>query len=357
MEELWDRVSEHLPLVLAGGTLLFSWIAGIAVRKLLLRQATRLTSLTSSEADDVVLGSLGRPLPLWFFLGGMHLVPRIVEMPERLASITEKIVLSLFILSMTFWAAGLAARLLPVGLGGPGTAGATGAVRYVVKGIVLAVGGLVLLSTLGISVTPVLTTVGVGGLAVALGLQETLSNLFAGIQITLTGNIRVGDFIKLESGEEGYVEDIHWRSTRVRTLPNNFVTIPNSRLAQSVVTNYHLPSKDIAVLVQVGVHYSSDLEHVERIVHEVARSVLQTIPGGVRDFDPFIRYHTFGASSIDFTVILRAEEFKDTFLVKHEFIKALARAFAKEGIVIPFPIRAINLDQEKAELRTARSGS
>jgi len=79
----------------------------------------------------------------------------------------------------------------------------------------------------------------------------------------------------------------------------------------------------------------------------------------VPDFDPFIRYHTFADSSLNFTVIMRAQEFTDNFLVKHEFIKALAKAFAAEGIVIPFPIRAINLDQEKARLAVegARSGA
>ena len=162
-------------------------------------------------------------------------------------------------------------------MGAGAVAPATGVVRYAIKILVLAVGGLVLLSTLGISVTPVLTTVGIGGLAVALGLQDTLANLFAGMQVTLAGNMRVGDFIKLETGEEGYIEDIHWRAIRVRTLPNNFVLIPNSRLAQSVVTNYHRPSKDLAVLVQVGVHYSSDLDKVERVTREVARTVMKTV--------------------------------------------------------------------------------
>jgi small-conductance mechanosensitive channel len=134
----------------------------------------------------------------------------------------------------------------------------------------------------------------------------------------------------------------------VRTLPNNFVLIPNSRLAQSVVTNYHRPTKEMAVLVQVGVHYASDLDRAERVTCDVARDVMKAVPGGVPDFDPFVRYHTFSDSSIDFTVILRAKEFTDSFLIKHEFIKALARAFAAENIVIPFPIRAINVDQERS---------
>jgi small-conductance mechanosensitive channel len=120
---------------------------------------------------------------------------------------------------------------------------ATGAIRYAVVTAVLAVGTLMALGTLGISIAPLVTTVGIGGLAVALGLQETLANLFAGMQITLAGDIHVGDFIRLESGEEGYVEDVHWRETRMRTFANNLVLIPNGRLVKSVVTNYNRPSR------------------------------------------------------------------------------------------------------------------
>jgi len=218
-------------------------------------------------------------------------------------------------------------------------------VKNVVRLIVLGIGALTLLNTLGISVLPVLTTIGIGG--VALGLQDTLANLFAGVHVTLAGNVRAGDFVRLDSGEEGYVVDIRWRSTSIRTLPNNLVIVPNARLAQSIVTNYSLTSSDLAVLVDVGVHYSNDLEHVERVTCDVAAETLRTAKGGVADFTPFIRFNRFGAHSIDFTVILRAHEFTDNYLVKHEFIKNLARRYADEGIVIPYPIPAVNVDQER----------
>jgi small-conductance mechanosensitive channel len=316
-----------------------------------------LAAKTPWNVDDIVVSSLRRPLPIWFLFGGLFVALHIVSLPEAIATVVGKVLVVLLIASLTLWAAGLGARLFDLTSATDGAAAArsAGVLRYVVKIAVLAVGALVLLSTLGISVTPVLTTVGIGGLAVALGLQETLANLFAGIQVTLAGNFRIGDFVRLESGEEGYVDDIAWRATRIRTLPNNTVLIPNHRLAESVVTNYHRPSRDLAVLIQVVVHYGSDLDQVERITCEVGRSVMKTVQGGVPDFEPFIRYHTFGESSIDFTVILRASEFGQHFLVKHEFIKALMRAYKTENIVIPYPIRAVNLEQENVRLdRPAR---
>jgi small-conductance mechanosensitive channel len=119
------------------------------------------------------------------------------------------------------------------------------------------------------------------------------------------------------------------------------VIVPNAKLAQAIVINHHLPSQDLAVLVEVGVDYTSDLIHVEHVVTDVGRAVMTDVPGGVAGFEPFIRYHTFGDSSVNFTVILRATEFVDQYVIKHEFIKRLHARFAREGIVIPSPIRTI----------------
>jgi len=104
----------------------------------------------------------------------------------------------------------------------------------------------------------------------------------------------------------------------------------------------------MAVAIEIGVHYLSDLEAVERVTVEVGREVLKEVPGGVKEFEPLIRYHTFADSSIKFAVVLRVKEFVDQYLVRHEFIKRLQKRYAKEGIVIPYPIQAVNMSQEDA---------
>jgi len=202
---------------------------------------------------------------------------------------------------------------------------------------------MVILQSFGVSITPLLTALGIGGIAIALALQDTLSNLFAGFQIIASKKIRVGDYIKLDSGDEGHVTDITWRNTTIRSLPNNTVVLPNSRLANSIVTNYNIPEKEMSFLVQVGVSYGSDLEKVERATVDVAREIMKTVPGGVPGFEPFIRYHTFGDFSIGFTVIMRAKEFVDHYPLKHEFVKKLHARYIKEGIEIPFPIRTVRM--------------
>jgi small-conductance mechanosensitive channel len=227
--------------------------------------------------------------------------------------------------------------------------------RNIAWALIAVLGFLVILNGLGLSITPMLTALGVGGLAVALALQEPLANFFAGLFITLAGQIRVGDYVKLESGQEGYIVDFSWRSTRLRMLANNLVVVPNSKLAQAIVVNHHLPTPDLAVLVEVGVDYSSHLGHVERVVSDIGRSVMQEVTGAVPGFEPFIRYHTFADSSINFTVILRAREFVDQYLIKHEFIKRLHARFDQEGIVIPFPIRTLVQQQDQPPHDTSQA--
>jgi small-conductance mechanosensitive channel len=328
---------------------LLSILLGLLARWQFLSRLARYAETTSWAADSAVIASMRWPLPVWCLLGGVYAATRIVSIPPLLARTLEKILLSVLIMSVSFWAASLVARLLElrgVGAGGARAASGTGVVRTLVKVVLLATGALVLLSTLGISVAPLLTTMGLGGLAVAFGLRQTLANLFSGMNFTLMGNINVGDFVKLGSGDEGYVEDIQWRVTRIRTLFDTIVVIPNSQLADSIVTNYHQPSPAALILVPVGVHAASDLDHVERVTCGVARQIMETIPGGVPGFEPSVRYKSFGDSSVDFWVILRVRQYPDLFLVRHEFIKALVRAFAAERIVIPFPVRALNLAQE-----------
>jgi small-conductance mechanosensitive channel len=214
--------------------------------------------------------------------------------------------------------------------------------------LVYIIGVLVLLQSLGISITPILTALGVGGLAVALALQDTLSNLFAGIHTIASHKIRPGDYLRLENGQEGYVTDITWRYTTIRMLANNMIIIPNAKLASAVATNFSLPETDMSVPVEVGVSYESDLDKVEAVTIDVARSVMKEIEGGIPEFEPFIRYNKFDDSSINFAVVLRGKEFSNQYLIRHEFIKRLQKRYRQEGIEIPFPIRTIRIAEQQS---------
>lgn len=222
-------------------------------------------------------------------------------------------------------------------------------VKGIVRIVILSIGLLVLLSTLGISITPVIASLGITSLAVALALQPTLKNFFSGVQLVMDKPIRVDDYIELDSGEQGFVQKIGWRSTWIKMLPNNTVIIPNSNLSDAKIINYFYPEKELSVPVEVSVHYDSDLEHVEKVTLEVAREILKTHEYGVEDYNTFVLFHTFDSSSINLTVMLRAKEYFNRFFIKSAFIKALHKRYKEEGIVIPYPIRAINTTQEAPE--------
>jgi small-conductance mechanosensitive channel len=320
---------------------------GFVLRRILFKRLTRWAQRTGSGLGDVFISAVRGPFIIWFLMLGVYIALQFPKLPENTVHVAGKILLILGLFSATLVLANISSRLISV-YSGKWVAALPGAslIQTVSRIIIFGIGILVILNALGISITPILATLGVGGLAVALALQDTLSNLFAGFHIVLNRIVRVGDYIKLDSGEEGYVADINWRTTKVKMLANNVVLIPNAKLTQANITNYYLPDKDLAVLVNLGVHYSSDLRQVERITCEVGKEVMREVAGGVPEFDPFIRYNVFGDSSIQFTVILRAREYVDQYLIKHEFVKRLHQRYAKEGIVIPFPIMAVNYTQE-----------
>jgi small-conductance mechanosensitive channel len=206
------------------------------------------------------------------------------------------------------------------------------------KLLVFILAGLIILQSLGIAISPILTALGVGGLAVALALQETLSNFFSGLYIMVSRQFRPGDYIKLNTGEEGHVVDINWRSTQIREGPNNMIIVPNAKLAGATVTNYYQPDPELVVIIPASAGYESDLDRVEQVTLEVARRVMGEIPGGIPTFEPLLRYNGFGEASVNFNVILRAREVADQPRVKHEFVKRLHERFGREGI--PFRSRA-----------------
>jgi len=194
-----------------------------------------------------------------------------------------------------------------------------------------------------------LAALGVGGLAIALALQPTLANLFSGITILSARQISPGDYVSLAGGEEGYVNDVNWRNTTIRSLDNTMVIIPNSVLDSLIVTNYSLPITEMNLRIPVGVSYDSDLLKVEEVTIAVAKEVMQQIPGGVPNFEPFIRFTEFGDSSVNFMATLRIRSFADIRLVRHEFIKRLHTRFNRESIDIPFPIRTVYLKPDNSD--------
>ena len=226
------------------------------------------------------------------------------------------------------------------------------------RAAIYASGALIVLDYFGISVAPIMAAMGFGSFAFALGVKEPLENIATGLLLIVSKQIRVNDYIRLSTGDEGRVTDINWRYITV--MPPNegsVVVIPNKVIANAVSTNFSQPRDDIIVVVPIGVDYNSDLEHVEQVTVEVARELQIKIDGyepkidseGIdrSKFAPIIRYQAFNDSSIDFNVVMHVQLFTNQYLLKHEFIKAITKRYREEGINIPFPIRTLDIPEDK----------
>lgn len=324
----------------------FTWLilfisAGILIEKLVAVALRKRAAVTGSRMENIIWSSLKGMIIFWAGLTGIYFSARTIEIPSHFLPVYKRSFIVLIVFSVAIVINRLSVGLIRRQVRHATKYHSTSIIVNIVRiGIVIICGGIVL-QILGIPVTPVLTALGVGALAVALALQDTLTNLFSGVQVIASRQVRTGDYIKLDTGDEGYVSDITWRNTIVRALSNNYIIIPNSKIATAIVTNYYLPEREMSVLVELSVAYSSDLHRVEDVTVAAAKEVLQNVSGGVETFEPFIRFHTFGESSIKFSVILRGKEFTDQYLIKHEFIKLIIERFREYKIEIPFPTRTI----------------
>jgi len=211
----------------------------------------------------------------------------------------------------------------------------------IVRGIIITMGIVMLLQTFGISITPILGAMGIGSLAAGFALKDTLANFFAGIQILASKQLRTGDFIQLSDGQKGYITDITLRNTTLLSRDNNTIVVPNAQFAVETVLNLNIPMKYMRVKIDCGVAYDSDLDKVEGVVRETAEYVMKNVPGGIPDFTPRFRFHTFADFSINLTVIMRADDYPAQWEIRNEFIKRLKTRFDEEGIEIPFPVRTL----------------
>ncbi|TDB90191.1 mechanosensitive ion channel family protein [Actinomadura sp. KC216] len=270
-------------------------------------------------------------LGLWFAAKALHL-------PRGTLDVTAKVLVAVTIFMVSLALARLIANSVSsFALTGQGGAAANVTIfANIARVVVIGVGVLVMLQSLGVSISPLLGALGVGGLAVALALQDTLANLFAGVHVLASKTIEPGDYIKLATGQEGYVVDINWRNTSIRTLSDNIEVIPNQRFSDTILTNYHRPAQDMSIMVYAKVAYEVDLDRVEELITEVGEDVMQDVQGGVEDSSVLVRFDDFNDATVGFHVILRSTEFGDQFLIKHEFLKRLHRTLREEGVAPPY---------------------
>ncbi len=337
-------LNELRPWLEPAGLFLVATASGLLVKLVLLRRLHAFFEKTDHRYNELFLEGLSRHLPFWVILAGLAAAVQASPLSSDHQFLIHRLVVSALFISFTLAASrflGRATRL--AGARFTASEAATNLAEDMVRVGVVAMGAMLLLQNLGISITPILTALGVGSLAVALGLQDTLSNFFAGIHIVANRLVEVGEYVKLDSGQEVFLVDVGWRATRLRELADNLIVVPNSKLAQSIIVNYSRPGRELAVVVPLIAAYETDLARLEALALDVAREVQKTVPGGVSRFEPLFRLTAMTDSAVNGAVILRAQSFPDRFLMIHEFIKRLHARCLKEGLTMTVPSHVVHL--------------
>lgn len=348
MVDLVDGINlfKLLPFLIAFGV---AYALSKTIGYLLKKMATKIASKTHTILDDLIIKAIDMPLTFGLTILSVYVAAVMTglnELPILLLAIKEGVLILVAITIYNLFNAFLKWYVEEIALKkNIHIADMQGTIKRVFAIFLIAITIIMVLDTAGIEVTPLIASLGIAGLAVALAFQDTLGNFFAGLYISLDRPLKEGDYIQLETGHEGYVIKVGWRSTLIRTLQNNVVVIPNSKLASSILTNFFSPDKKLVFTVPVSVSYESDLQKVEEITKDVAKKVLTTVEGGIREYEPLVRFNGFGDSGITFNVILQVDEFRNRALLMSEFIKALHARFNKEGIEIPYPKRDVYIKE------------
>ena len=324
------------------GVLVFFVILGIITKNIIHLRLKKIVERSNWKGDDIVVYSVESQILLWFILFGLYTVNKDLPIDYKYIGILSAILKILLIASVTHTFSKIILGFFEIwsnqqGGGLPSTIIFTNIVRITIYTI----GMLIILETINISIAPMLTALGVGGLAVSLALKDTLSDIFAGLHILLSKKVEPGDFISLDSGEMGYIQNITWRNTKMLERSNNIIHIPNTKLSSAIIKNYDSGDPAFSVKIPIGVGYNSDLNHVGEIIMEVANNLYLKMDEINKDAKPSFKFRGFGESSIDLAVYFRGNKYGDQNPIIHEFIKDIHERFNKEGIEIPYPVRTI----------------
>ncbi|MFH0861003.1 MAG: mechanosensitive ion channel family protein [Candidatus Altiarchaeota archaeon] len=324
-------------------TLAASVIVAKLVYAILGKYASRVASKTKSDLDDRILEKVKAPVYYIIILVGFNLALGGM-LSERYAGIAGKAISSLLIL-VAAWAGVSLVDILILDFGKKLVSKTKTTVddqalpflSKVAKIALYAVAVTIILDRFGYSITPIVASLGVAGIAVGFAAKDTLSNLLGGFFIMADRPFVIGDRIQVGSNI-GEVIDVGLRTTKIETLEHTIVIIPNSEIVMREVTNYSLPDVRIIVKHRIGVAYGSDPEKVKRILTEIARSC-KVLP----EPEPRVYFTEFADSSLNFDIVFWVDDFRKKPEVIDEINTKINKRFQEEGIEIPYPTRTVYL--------------
>ncbi len=360
IDELYNRfilpylANPYFPsIVISIGAL----VLGIVLRWLTGKWLVRMAAQSENKYDDILVDALRRSILYIILLTGLNIALRELPRAKIIMPYARPFLTASFIVLLSYILTKVLKMLVRIRAEHDhNRMAAVSLTRRSIEIVVYTIACVMVLRAFGVDIAPIITALGVGGLAVALALQDTLSNFFAGIYLTLANQIRVGDYIRISDGNfEGYVRDIGWRNTTIEMQEMNSVLIPNNKLSQAIVTNFHLPTEIQYLLLTFGVHHNTDPQLVEDVLTamtleygsatcEEAQELREgKIRGLLHTPEPVIRFREFGEFTLNFRFFIAISHFDWQFEARSNVMKQIYYTFKKHGIIVPMPIRALQI--------------
>ncbi|MCI0898138.1 MAG: mechanosensitive ion channel family protein [Chloroflexi bacterium] len=344
---------EWLDPATAGAIVLIAILVAFVLHKVVFPLIIRFTKWTPTDLDSRLVRSARWPVSLGILVLGVYLALTLpLDLTDTQQARTDTVAKVLAVVLGIFLVVGLLSKTVDWYL--ENLAGKTQGIidvklfpliRRVAVVFIYGLGALLVMDLLGINISPLIAGLGLGGLAVALAIQPTLANLFAGTYVMTEGVIATGDYIQLSDGIKGYVVEVGWRSTRIRDWRNNLVVVPNAKFAETIITNYQQPTPEVSVFLECGTSYDSDLYRVEEVCLEVMDEVIANEPMAVKDYGKYFAFDKFGESNVNFWLFIRATDRWGSFVVQSALMKLLHKRFKEEGIAINYPMRTLQFPE------------
>ena len=345
----WENAYMHALIILVSFFVISKIIVFISERWIL-----KLTAKTKTDVDDLIVKKINRPISLALLLFGLSLALVPIKIGTYFGFDIDFIVSKIMGTVIAIIIAYMIIGVLDIIINEWGKSFAQKtksrlddnlvSLSHRFSRIILAIFALLFVLDLwGVKVGPLLASLGIAGIAIAFALQSTLGNIFGGVSIILDKTVKVGDIIKLDSGEMGVVYDVGIRSTKIKTWDNEIVTIPNGKLADSRVQNFSMPDPSSRINVEFGVEYGSDPDKVKKIALDVAKSVKDVI----KEPEPRILFLNMGDFALQFKLMVWVDSLDKKWPTHQEVITKLYTELNKKKIGIPFPTRTLYMHQVK----------
>ena len=334
-------------VLIMGGVVLLSFLCRFVWSRALIPVASK----TRTDLDRIILEATAAPVSILILTAGFSFsVNRLLVLEESGRSpamtVLGGIAYALLVANVTFLAAKIFQAISEWYL--KDIAGKTQTtfdeefvplLSRVINIVMYFIGATIILSHFKVNISGFLATAGIASLAIALAAQETLSNTISGFMLVLDKPFHVGDWIQLDSGEAGFVQEIGLRTTKILTFDNTVMIIPNAMIAKSKIVNRNYPDTKVKTRQKIGVAYGSDLVRVKKILLEIS----QAHPEVMKDPPPLVFFTEFGESSLNLLSIYWVADLREQFRIGDQVNMEIKRRFEEENIEIPFPQRDVHM--------------